>query len=287
VTSRSTTVRADLRFHVETEGREPVTGSLTGEGSDLTLTVSDPAAFAGGGDAHALRRVADELAGLGLRLRVADGTGRGLLRLGAVRSPWWQRPLTHSAHMRVGGLRGLLAAGRGRFRDGGTLPVSTIAPPTTPYPLAPTFLRRPVRRVTTTHDPGRGGGPRLVEVPGDRALRSDHPVHWLQQEVTTIGSDPSCDVVLPGLSPRHAEVRHDERDEYVVVALDPDVRVHGVRVTEKLLRTASRIDLADRQLVFHREEYADHGRPYGGRIGGELGHQRPQPPRASEYPPVR
>ena len=34
-------------------------------------------------------------------------------------------------------------------------------------------------------------------------------------------------------------------------------------------------------LTFVREEYADHGRPYGGRIGGELGHQRRQPSRRS------
>ena len=32
-------------------------------------------------------------------------------------------------------------------------------------------------------------------------------------------------------------------------------------------------------MSFYREEYADHGRPYGGRIGGEIGHQRPQPAR--------
>ncbi len=32
-------------------------------------------------------------------------------------------------------------------------------------------------------------------------------------------------------------------------------------------------------MSFFREEYADHGRPYGGRIGGELGHQRTQPSR--------
>ena len=29
----------------------------------------------------------------------------------------------------------------------------------------------------------------------------------------------------------------------------------------------------------YREEYADHGRPYGGRVGGELAFQKPQPPR--------
>jgi hypothetical protein len=33
-------------------------------------------------------------------------------------------------------------------------------------------------------------------------------------------------------------------------------------------------------MSFYREEYADHGRPYGGRLGGEIGHQRQQPPRS-------
>jgi hypothetical protein len=32
-------------------------------------------------------------------------------------------------------------------------------------------------------------------------------------------------------------------------------------------------------MTFFREEFADHGRPYGGRVGGEIGHQRPQPER--------
>ena len=31
-------------------------------------------------------------------------------------------------------------------------------------------------------------------------------------------------------------------------------------------------------MVYAREEYADHGRPYGGRVGGEVGHQKAQPP---------
>lgn len=279
MTARRTRVDADLCFRVDVEGRTPVTGGLTGSGSTLTLAVSDPATFAGSGDAEALRRVADELADLGLRVHVTDSGGRGLLSLGDVRAPWWQRPVTRNRHMRVAGVRGLWAAGRGRMREGGTLPTGGLTPPTTPYPLAPTFLRRPVRRVTTTHDPARGGLPRLVEVPDDHQRRSDHPVHWLQQQVTTIGSDPACDVVLPGLRPWHAEVHHDAADEYVVVALDPDVRVHGQRVHRALLRTGSRVDLGPRQLVFSREEYADHGRPYGGRIGGELGRQRPQPPR--------
>lgn len=273
-------VDADLCFRVEVEGRSPVTGQLTGSGSDLTLQVSDPAAFAGGSDAAPLRRLALELADVGLRVRVADADGVSLLRLGAVRAPWWQRAFTRSPHLRVAGLKGLVAAGRGRLSGAaGTLPGPGLAPPATPYPVAPTFLRRPVKRVTTTHDPGRGGMPRLVEVSVKDVRRSGFPVHWLQQERTTIGSDPGCDIVLDGLSPLHAEVVHDGRDEYVIVAHDPAVRVHGQVVTESLLRTSSRIQLGAQQLTFVREEYADHGRPFGGRIGGELGRQRPQPPR--------
>jgi hypothetical protein len=103
-------------------------------------------------------------------------------------------------------------------------------------------------------------------------------VHWLE-ETTWIGADPSCEVVLKGLAPRHAKVVHDEEDEYVLVGVDGAVRVHGAPVTRQILRTGARVTLGGRTLVYRREEYADHGRPYGGRIGGELGHQRRQPPR--------
>lgn len=276
MSTRSTWVDADLWFSVTVAGREPICGSLVGSGSDLTLTVSDPAAFAGSGDAVTLRRVADELAAAGLRLRVTDPSGTALLVLGSVRCPWWQRPVTRSPHMRLAGLRGLVAASRGRMRDEGAGP--SLTPP---YPVAPTFLRRPVRRVTTTHDPARGGGPRLVHVPGDGVWRPESPVHWLQDRVTVLGSDPSCDVVLPGLAPRHVEVHHDEADEFVLLALAPGVRVYGEQVRRHLLRTSARIEVGGHVLVYVREEYADHGRPFAGRIGGELGRQRPQPPRAA------
>jgi hypothetical protein len=55
--------------------------------------------------------------------------------------------------------------------------------------------------------------------------------------------------------------------------------VNGAPVDSSVLRTASRVDLGDRTMSFYREEHADHGRPYGGRAGGEIGHQRPQPTR--------
>jgi hypothetical protein len=114
-------------------------------------------------------------------------------------------------------------------------------------------------------------------------LDARQPVFHLGDR-TVIGSAASCDVVLPGLAPRHAEVRRTEGDEFVLRPLGGLratgglVRVHGAVVaTEALLRTGARIDIGPWTLAYVREEYADHGRPYGGRLGGELGRQRPQP----------
>lgn len=284
MTTLRTRVEADVCFRVDTPGHPPVTGSLTGRGSALTLRVSDPAAFAGSADAAGLRRIATELADLGISVQVRDADDVPLVVLGNVRCPWWQRPFTRSPHMRVAGIRGVVSAGRGRLRnDESALPDPALLPPPTPFPVAPTFLRRPVRRVTTTHDPGRGGLPRLVERPGPGITRSAHPVHWLPGDRTTIGSDAACDIVLPGLAPLHAVVVHDDADEFVITAIgDAEVRVHGRRVDSSILRSSTRIELGSgpaRILAFLREEYADHGRPHGGRIGGELGRQQPQPPR--------
>ena len=134
--------------------------------------------------------------------------------------------------------------------------------------------------MTTTHDPGRGGNPRLVLAP--RPVPDDRlDVFALREEVTTLGSGADCDIRLDGLEPRHAEIHHDERDEYVLVALGRSggVRVNGAPVETALLRTATRLDVGGWTLTYARDEFADHGRPYGGRVGGELGHQRPQPPR--------
>ncbi|HSP75244.1 MAG TPA: hypothetical protein VLO31_03400, partial [Cryobacterium sp.] len=47
----------------------------------------------------------------------------------------------------------------------------------------------------------------------------------------------------------------------------------------QILRTGARIEMGPWRLAFFREEYADHGRPYGGRVGGEFAVQKPQPSR--------
>ena len=280
-------VAADLEFTVDVPGRAPVRGSLRGTGGQLELRVSDPSAFAGRGDSDSVRGVAAALAARGVVVSVVAGDAT-LLTLGATRTSWLQRRLTGSRHIAVGGARGAWTGARGRLRPGAeaVLPDQTLAPPSTLTPLAPTFLRRPRRPVTTTHDPGGGGNPRLILAPRSDPWPGDRqPVYALGRTVTTIGSAEECDIRLPGLAPLHAEVRHDGDDEYVLVRTggragrDGDVRVNGEPVGQRILRTASRVQLGGWTLSFYREEYADHGRPYGGRIGGELGHQRPQPSR--------
>jgi len=275
-----TSVAADLCFRVEDPEGHRVEGHLTGSGGVLTLRVDDPAAFAGAGDAAVVRYVARELAVRHLELRVTDGRST-LVRLGDVRAPWWQRRITRSRHLRVGSLRGLWTAAQARAqgRDP-VLPSLLSAPPPTLSPLLPTFGARP-RRVTGTHDPARAGSPRLVLAPGMALPDSRRTIFHLADEVL-IGSGAECDIRLPGLAERHARVVHDEQDEFVVHALDGVVRVHGARVAQGLLRTGTRLEVGDHCLVFAREEYADHGRPFAGRVGGELGRQRPQPRRVPD-----
>ncbi len=73
--------------------------------------------------------------------------------------------------------------------------------------------------VTTTHDPQRRQ-PRLIAAPGDTAAQ-----HASQREfdpvpgVTVRGSGPQADVRSEGFEAHHAEIRRDERDEYVYINL--------------------------------------------------------------------
>jgi hypothetical protein len=281
-------VDADLEFSVDLPGSRSMTGRLTGSGSDLELRVSDPSLFAGRSDASAVRGFADGLARQGLRLTVVAPAGP-LVTLGVPRTSWWQRRLTGSRHVRLSRGAGLWSLLRSRLSapSGGALPTSALVPPSTLFPLVPTLRRRPRRPVTTTHDPDGGGNPRLIMAPGAHPLPDDEQRTFrLRNHVTTIGSGVACDIRLPGLEDVHAEIRHDEADEFVLVRRSPPggVRVNGAPVDTALLRTSSRISLGGWTVSFYREEFADHGRPFGGRVGGEIGRQRPQPPRPQAGP---
>lgn len=278
-------VRADLDIELDLPGSPLVHASLRGKGQRLELQVDDPQAFAGRGDVPAIRSLADGLADHGISVRVISGKTH-LVTLGATRSPWWHRRLTGSRHIRLGSARGLWTSARSRARTGGggVLPDRTLAPPATVFPLLPTLARRP-RRITTTHAVRGGGDPRLVLAAGqDPWPGGGQSVFRLRKDSTTLGSGEDCDIRLPGLAELHAEVVLNGVDEFVLVVRDPDTRVNGERTTRHPMRTASRVQVGRWTLTFYREEYADHGRPYGGRVGGEIGHQQPQPPRPSPTP---
>lgn len=273
-------VNADLRFEVSFPDRPALHGRLIGQGDQLELQVDDPGAFAGRRDAPAIRGLADLLARYGLAIRVTSDDVH-LVTIGATRAPWWQRRATQSRHIRLAGMRGAWTSARARTRaTEPVLPDGGLAPPATLFPLAPTFQRWSRRPATTTHDPAHGGGARLLLVPREDSWPGDRQlIYWLGDDVTTIGSSVGSDIRLAGLAGLHAEVHHDEDDEFVLVSHDVDTRVHGGRVRQQTLRTGSRVEVGRWQLVYYREEYADHGRPHGGRIGGELGRQLSQPPR--------
>jgi hypothetical protein len=265
---------AEVEFSVSV-GDQEMHGTLRGTGAHLTLSVDDPGLLGGTGAAPA-RVLASRLAEQGLSIEIV--TDRPLVTLGLRRVPFWHRRITGSPHIRVESLGAARRLLRLRRAKAGRTP---LVPPSTPLPLAPTLLRRP-RRPTTTHDPDRGGYPRLVLAPDPHAGPETTRTVFHLSDRMVVGSHPACDIVLEGLHPRHAEIVRTEDDEFVVRPLVPgrEVRVHGaVVLREALLRTGTRVELGAWTLNYAREEYADHGRPYAGRIGGELGRQRPQPPR--------
>jgi hypothetical protein len=132
---------------------------------------------------------------------------------------------------------------------------------------------------TTTHDPHGGGHPRLIFAVGGQApANTEQREFELLPGVTAIGSGADADLRLDGLDERHAEIRRDAADEYIYVDLGSAAgsRVDGQPISEQALHTGDRIELGSWTLSYSREEFADHGRPYGGRQGGEFSHQQPQ-----------
>lgn len=125
--------------------------------------------------------------------------------------------------------------------------------------------------MTTTTDQG-GGRPRLIFALGGSAPQGAVPREFNLREGTTtrIGSGADTDLRLDGLAEQHAEIQCEGGDEYVLVDLGAGgSRVDGQPVERAPLHTGDRIELGDWTMSYFRDEHADHGRPFGGREGGE------------------
>ena len=137
---------------------------------------------------------------------------------------------------------------------------------------------------TTTHASWGAGRPRLIV-----SREGLHDEHELEGERVLIGSGADADIRLDGLDAVAGEIRHDDRDEFIFVPHAPgetNARLQPQEAAEgqdgEMLRTGARFTLGDWTFVFMRDEYADHGRPFGGREGGE-GTEQPEQPERPDY----
>ncbi|MFK5634742.1 MULTISPECIES: hypothetical protein [unclassified Ornithinimicrobium] len=280
---------ADLTLTVDTgpapddPGRQLV-GRLTGAGRTLTLRLEGLDALPLGVRLDTLRdQVSDTaafLAGEDMVL-VVEGVRGPIVSLGAVRPTLVDRAVTGSSQVALHDWRAALRMVRSRGRDG-TPALSWLVPPPTPWPVVPTVDPPRRRRVTTTHDPLGGGSPRLVYYTAPPEYGGERRELLLRRGRTSIGSGGTDDLELAGLATGHVVVeRSSDDDEYRVVPVPgTDTTVHGRPVTEpQALRTGAIVRAGTWTFTYVRDEYADHGRPYGGRQGGEFSRQRPQPPR--------
>lgn len=136
-------------------------------------------------------------------------------------------------------------------------------------------------RPTTTHAAWGSGDPHL------RITRDDERwVHQLTTDIVNIGSAGGNQLILADADPVHATIVHDDHDEYVLTmhatgetSAQPRAAETGADDRSQILRTGARFTIGPWELVFGRAEFADHGRPYGGREGGEFDDQPPQPER--------
>lgn len=269
------TVQIDLRFEVDTPDGDHAAGTVRSDGSNVLVQSPDLSVLAGGRSNGDLVSMAKLFADRDLVLTIADDDG-ALMRLGSVRPRFWHRIATRSKFVEVvrwraaAALKAVVVAGRG---DGVGIP------PTTPVPLHLPKTPWARRRVAETHDPYGGGHPRLylsdTRVP---AMARQVMYFSLLPGETVLGSAADADLHLQGVDALQAVVERTAEDEYEIVARGTTVHtyVNGRELDRQRLRTGSRVEIGPWRLTYVRDEHADHGRPYGGRIGGELGRQRTQ-----------
>jgi len=258
--------------------------TVSAAGSEVVVTVDDASRLPRPAGRRALRELAplaEDLAKRGVSVRV-EGPEGTLVVFGAVKANAVQRLVTGSQHVAIGSPAAIARLGRGEQLADVALPPSTL------LPIAPTLARRIRRRPTTTHATPGAGRPRLVFAVGTGAWTPAVPYEFdLLPERTTIGSSEDADLRLEGLDPIHAEIEHRGDDEYVLHArglVGGGSAPRGDEPRPRVLRTGARIEMGPWRLAYVREEYADHGRPFGGRQGGEFEFQRRQPPRPADRP---
>lgn len=270
----------DLAFSVTVpatavEPESTVNGTVRANGTEVVISTDTTDLYRVGprADLRSIRGFAQELSEWGLSVSLASPEGT-IVSLGAVKANAAQRVLTRSAHIRPGKVGAWSALLRGSSGD----LTQSLVPPGTPFPLSPTFQRNYQMRPTTTHYTYGGGRPRLIFVKDGEAWDGrPAQVFDLKAETTVIGSNAEAELQLPETVAGHATITHSPDDEYILTAIGPvtgSTRLpQGGSYT---LRTGARIGIGPWRLVFVREEYADHGRPHGGRQGGELAYQKPQ-----------
>ncbi|MCD9198033.1 FHA domain-containing protein [Aeromicrobium wangtongii] len=257
-----------------------VHATVTASGNHVRIHSDDLLSLVGQPSRGAVREIARQLAQLGLVVDISGPDGL-IVSLGAVESTVLNRLVTRSPHMRVGSWWRAAEAARARLRPTSrrTRLDAPGLPPGTPWPPLPS-MADPPRVVTTTHDPEGGGHPRLyLSDTSDPLMPWPVGVFPLTPDGISIGSAAGCDLQLAGTDELQAEVICTDEDEYVLVARSEHIlsTVGGRQLPRQTLRTGARIELGTWRLTYVRDEFADHGRPYGGRIGGELGRQRTQP----------
>jgi len=239
----------------------------------VTLDAVDPFISGGTPTLDQIRPLAQMLADQGISVTV-DGPDGHIVSIGDVNSPATQRMVTRSRHIKLGNLGALMPLIRPGKRAAS--PGFSLMPPPTLLPLLPTVKRNIVRRATTTHHTRGSGRPRLIFVQDSATWTGQIPREvTLDKDTLLIGSGTGSDLQLTGLDALHAEIRHGEDDEYILVP-HGDVSGSVSRTGPSVLRTGARIQMGQWCLAYFREEFADHGRPFGGRSGGELAYQRPQ-----------
>jgi hypothetical protein len=142
----------------------------------------------------------------------------------------------------------------------------------------------PGQAPTSTHAESGAGRPRLIFKVEENWDGTPPREFELLLTATRIGSGPEMDLQLADLEPFQAEIVHTDEDEYVLTHItDADdqngpVLEQAGAAGQGVLRTGSPVVVGAWAMSYYRDEYADHGRPGGGRAGGEGAHQPGQKP---------